>query len=320
MKLPNRYGSVTKLSGVRRKPYIVKEGRTGKQKVIGYAATKADALRLLAEYNGTPWDVESKSVTLAEVWNGWLLTKSKEYSENYVKTLTCAYNCISALHEKSYNTLNIPEVQEVLDSLLYTRRKVVKSLFMQLDKYALQKEIISTDRMRGLDLGNDNSKHYKKFTFTDSEVKELWSDSSDMAKSVLILLYTGLRIQEAIEITPENIKDNCFICGSKTKAGKNRIIPIHEKIVHLVGDLISRYKKIIEPKYNRNTFCQIMKSHYHHTPHECRHTFRTWLDNAGANKVCIDRLMGHSSPGVGENVYTHKTIEDLKASIKLITK
>lgn len=56
-----------------------------------------------------------------------------------------------------------------------------------------------------------------------------------------------------------------------------------------------------------------------HTPHECRHTFRSRLDSAGANKVCIDRIMGHKSKGTGERVYTHKNIEELKMNIELIT-
>lgn len=55
------------------------------------------------------------------------------------------------------------------------------------------------------------------------------------------------------------------------------------------------------------------------TPHECRHTFRSRLDSAGANKVCIDRIMGHKSKGTGERVYTHKNIEELKMNIELIT-
>lgn len=56
-----------------------------------------------------------------------------------------------------------------------------------------------------------------------------------------------------------------------------------------------------------------------HTPHECRHTFRSRLDSAGANKVCIDRIMGHKSKGTGERVYTHKNIDELKLNIELIT-
>lgn len=57
-----------------------------------------------------------------------------------------------------------------------------------------------------------------------------------------------------------------------------------------------------------------------HTPHECRHTFRSRLDSAGANKVCIDLMMGHKSKEVGERIYTHKTIQELKEAIELIDK
>ncbi len=56
-----------------------------------------------------------------------------------------------------------------------------------------------------------------------------------------------------------------------------------------------------------------------HTPHECRHTFRSWLDSVGANKVCIDRIMGHKSKDTGERIYTHKNVEELKLNIELIT-
>ena len=60
MRLPNGYGGVTKLSGRRRKPYMVRktigwhiDEKTDKKVqdyvVIGYAATKSEALQMLAE-------------------------------------------------------------------------------------------------------------------------------------------------------------------------------------------------------------------------------------------------------------------------------
>jgi len=64
---------------------------------------------------------------------------------------------------------------------------------------------------------------------------------------------------------------------------------------------------------------QIMKAlNLSHTPHECRHTFRSRLDSAGANKRCIDLIMRHKSKDVGERVYTHKTIDELKQTIELL--
>jgi integrase len=76
------------------------------------------------------------------------------------------------------------------------------------------------------------------------------------------------------------------------------------------------FESLGEP-INYPKFAKTLKA-FGHTPHECRHTFRSWLDNAGANKVCIDRLMGHVSETVGERIYTHKTISDLRKAIELL--
>ena len=57
MKNPNGYGSIYKLSGKRRKPYIVRRtigwSDDGKQlyQTIGYYETRPLAMNALAEYN-----------------------------------------------------------------------------------------------------------------------------------------------------------------------------------------------------------------------------------------------------------------------------
>ena len=55
-----------------------------------------------------------------------------------------------------------------------------------------------------------------------------------------------------------------------------------------------------------------------HVPHECRHTFETRLDSAGANWKCIDLLMGHVSKDTGNRVYNHKIFDELTATVELI--
>jgi len=62
----------------------------------------------------------------------------------------------------------------------------------------------------------------------------------------------------------------------------------------------------------------MVKADMNHTPHECRHTFRSRLDSMSANKVCIDKIMGHKSQDVGERIYTHKVLQELKEAIELI--
>lgn len=59
MKLPNGFGSVTKLSGNRRRPFIARKllgyKDNGQQyyKAIGYYETYADAILALKNYNGS---------------------------------------------------------------------------------------------------------------------------------------------------------------------------------------------------------------------------------------------------------------------------
>jgi integrase len=113
--------------------------------------------------------------------------------------------------------------------------------------------------------------------------------------------------------------------GVKSRNGKGRVVPIHSKVFELVkrrydegGDYVFQNdgKRCSNSRYYEfwNT---IMQAHdMEHTPHECRHTFRSRLDSAGANRSVVNKIMGH----MGERVYTHKTIQELKDTIELITR
>ena len=74
MKLANGVGTVYKLSGNRRNPYIVRktvgwdiDTVTGKRKqqyiTIGYAPTRAKGLEMLMEYNKNPYDIAASKIT-----------------------------------------------------------------------------------------------------------------------------------------------------------------------------------------------------------------------------------------------------------------
>lgn len=74
MKLGNGVGTVYKLSGKRRNPYIVRKTvgweidvEIGKCKqvcvTIGYAPTRAKGLEMLMEYNKNPYDIAVSKIT-----------------------------------------------------------------------------------------------------------------------------------------------------------------------------------------------------------------------------------------------------------------
>lgn len=169
-----------------------------------------------------------------------------------------------------------------------------------------------------------------KQPFTDKEVKAVWKiKDQEWVDSVLVFLYTGFRISELLAIKTANVDlvAGTIQGGTKTKAGKDRIIPIHSKIFDIVkkkveegNEYLFSYngKKMSSSQYYVYWNAIMEQLGIEKTPHECRHTFRSRLDSAGANKVCIDLMMGHKSKEVGERVYTHKKLEELKTAIELI--
>lgn len=332
MKNPNRYGTVTKLSGNRRKPWVVREGSSGRQKPIGYAETREEALIMLANYNKKPWDIDADKITLQELYNLWLEKRAEKLGTANQASLKSAYKHCEQLAENQYNSIKSYQMQDCIDSCGcgYATQGAIKNLWGHLDRFAMELDVVS--KCYSDLLTSDPVPETKKQVFTDGEVNTLWDNESlPWVDSVLFFLYTGFRISEmlSLKISDIDLEAGTMTGGTKTAAGKNRIVPIHSKILHIVtrhveqsrsGYLFEFAGKPLNQTQYRIFWADIMRElQMNHTPHECRHTFRSWLDSAGANKVCIDRIMGHKSKGTGERVYTHKNIEELKLNIELVT-
>lgn len=78
MKLPNGYGSITKLTGNRRKPWMarvtcdetydeMKHDYVRKRIVLGYYPTKKAALEALSIYNESPFKPEDVNITFSQI-------------------------------------------------------------------------------------------------------------------------------------------------------------------------------------------------------------------------------------------------------------
>ena len=169
--------------------------------------------------------------------------------------------------------------------------------------------------------------------FTEKEIEILWKHvDEEWVDAILIMIYSGWRILEFVTLKTESIdlEAGTMKGGVKTRNGKDRIVPIHSKILPLISTRIrpesvyfltdSSGKPMSEARF-REIFKETLNRYgMRHLPHETRHTFRTRLDAAGGNKKCIDLLMGHKSRDVGERIYTHKTIDELRQTIELVTR
>ncbi len=335
MKLPNGYGSVIRMSRRRRNQFAarVTVGWTddGKQirKYLGFFATRQEALNALANYNQNPYDVDLKKLTFAEVYERWCRQKFK--TEPVKSVYVAAYKNLAALHEMTFSRIRKRHIQAVIDDCpLKTQAKShMKSVCSQMFKFAIDMEIVSTNFATLVELPTKEDSELHK-PFTRDELAALWKHTDDSgARVALILCYTGMRPTELAQIKTADIDLTARFMrgGMKTAAGKNRLIPIAEKIFPLVNELYSVTNEFLltvagKPILNVNNLrsqlwnkCPLLEGHL---PHDGRHTCATLLDDADVPLKIKQLILGHSAHDVTSKVYTHKTQAQLLEAINRI--
>lgn len=337
MRLPNGYGSVVKLSGKRRRPYMVRGGVYGyddrgypQYDVVGYTATREEGLELLAQFNRDPWDVDRAKVTLQELFDLWKEKKAPKLGQSNRASLCSAFKHCSALVNKPYKQIKAFQMQETIDGCGkgYSTQGAIKNLWGHLDRFALELDVVS--RCYSELLTSDPIPPTTRDRFSDELIEQLWNHAGEpWVDSVLIFIYSGWRISELLNLKTADIdlQAGTMKGGTKTKAGKNRLVPIHSLIRPMVerrmaegGEYLIQWEghKCSESQYRIIWKGLSERLHIPGTPHSCRHTFESLLDSAGANRKCIDLLMGHTSKDTGNRVYNHKTLDELKTALELI--
>ena len=330
MKNPNRYGTISKLSGNRRKPYQVREGTSGKQKVIACCATKEEALQVLAKYNESPWDIDAQNITVQGVYEEWLKGNALRLSEATRRAYKSAYkHYLISMANVPYRAVKAYHMKRTIEQCEdgASQKNAIRTVWTHLDRQALEMDVISKAYSQLLvSVGVPKA---SKSIFTKEEIQTIWDHRDDEnVYLALILLYTGMRISELHQMRKENVnlEEWYMVGGVKTSAGKDRIIPIHPHIRDIIEKLyLSNDTDYLIPQamgsittMRRDFQTAMEKLGISHNPHECRHTFRTALDETNASRVSINKIMGHSNGNVGEDVYTHKSLEALIETIQCL--
>jgi integrase len=217
------------------------------------------------------------------------------------------------------------------DKLSYSSCHKVKVVAVQLFDFAMADDIVDRNYAKLVEMPDDTSN--KREPFSDIEIKniETYAKTDIWANTILILIYTGMRIGELLSLTRFNIdiEHMLIVGGSKTDAGKDRVIPIHPKIQKYIVEwynnntdyLITRNGSKIRINYYRNYlfYPALEKTGARKlTPHSARHTFGTLLDKAGANTKSIQELIGHADYSTTANIYTHPDVKKLRSAIEMM--
>lgn len=358
----------------RRKPYRVRitlgwefNEQTGKSKQIlkdiGSFKTKGEASAALAEYLKNPFDLNNKDITFSQLYKKWfddfiLDHKSHEYR------IKSAYKYCSYLYDKKMREITIIDMKSCINNgkaievrgkfkgeekfASPSTKEAMKYLFNHIFQYATEARLVDRNYAKDFTLDKKIFKekeinHKEKIPFSDEEINKLWEsiDFVPFSDMIIYACYSGWRPSELVKIKIDDVNLNKgFIQGGiKTSSGKNRLVPIHSRVMPIVEKYYNQAinanssylfnditkKEGIGLSYDQylSRFNKVMlqlnfKKEF--TPHCTRHTF---ISKAKSRKVnmndnILKLIVGHEIGDLTEHVYTHRELQDLKEEIELI--
>lgn len=291
--------------------------------------------RLIADYN-TIKGVEEKhseikKLTFSDVYEqfyAWKFPEGTKLSYSSKEAYRTAYSNCTALHNRIFEDLKAPDMQKVIDDCTLKKESlsIILTLFKQMYKYAVYAEIVSENKAQYVKINIENDTEHGT-PFSDQEMQVLWNHTDDQeVQLILIMCYSGWRIGEVANLTID-FEQKFYQGGSKTKAGKNRIVPIHPAVYDFVMNKVKTQEKLLTytQKYHRDKFFYPtlerlgIVGNPKHTPHDCRHTFSMLCEKYGVRENDRKRMLGHSFGGdVTNAVYGHRTLEELREEIEKI--
>lgn len=342
MRRANKTGTVVKLPGKRRKKYaarvtvgkrITSSGRVAQDtKYLGYFETAKEAQQFLDRYClDVPTNITSVSVnaagksapTFKDVYDEtieYLNSRKKLLSNSTYRSLQAAYHNLSPLHHLKMKNIDYDMLQGAISKnseLSKSSMNNIRNLLKKMYDLALKKRYLSEDISKLCDYEYREGTDSIHSPFTRDEIQLLMNAPDDNDRDmILILIFTGMRIQELLVLETSNIflNEQYFITGVKTDAGKDRIIPIHDKLVpimkrHYDKDSFyfwdvggsQRIYQTVRWRFDR----YMNRVGMHHIPHDTRHSTATYLHEAGVGEMYIKLILGHHIDDLTQRVYIH---------------
>ena len=369
-RLPNGFGHITEIKGRNlRNPFRVTvtvgkkpDGRPIYRQLRprAYFPTYNDAYAALVKYNSDPSEPRA-GMTVDKLYMKWSESYFKTLKrETSAKAIKNAWKYCSDVYDMKVSELRTGHIKECIKNGTYTKnceakktnahmKNKIKSIFNLMLDYAVEYGIAQQNYSRAFKLSNETIKEIhtvkkEHIPFTEEEISILWdhSDIEMYADIILIQCYSGWRPQELglIELKNVDLKRRLIRGGIKTRAGTDRIVPIHSRIMPLIEQ---RYKEALSlgspylfnytnpNRINKNTkftytryksiFNDIrerLKLDPTHRPHDARTHFVTMAKRYGVDEYAIKKIIGHQINDLTERVYTKRNPEWLKREMEKI--
>ncbi|MBR5223280.1 MAG: site-specific integrase [Clostridia bacterium] len=272
------------------------------------------------------------NIKFKDLYEKWLQLHEQKVTHDTINCYKAAFKYFSPLYYVEISKIKTEHLQKCVDACPKKRqtKKNMKSLCTALWKYATQLDIVDRNYAEFIYIAPEEKT--EKNAFSKKELQLMWDkvDIFPNLKYVLILCYTGMRIGEMLNAKTSNynLEENYFITGSKTEAGKDRIITISPRLLPFFENFgkseylfFEEAQKPSDKKFRYDIYYPALSAigldiieedgSHRYNPHCCRHTFATMMKNVDAPATDKQKLIGHSKFEMTA-YYTHTDIESLR--------
>ena len=328
-KRANGTGCITRLSGNRTKPWLARRNGV----CIGTYTTRQEAQKALDRL--TDVIVTDKfNMTFAQVFDRWYQERQREISESLAYNYQLAFQQCPQLHAMQIRKILRSDYQAAIIALeLQGKSKSscskLRVLLGQLGRWAMEEGITLTNPAE--DLTTVARQKSTREVFTDADLDAIRRSTHPAADIALILISCGCRPGELFDVPLVNCREDHFIGGSKTDAGRNRVIPIgpegitaYQKmrtaaIAQGGSRLIDGYAGANKtaPNFTKRDWRELMEEIQRPgmTPYNCRHTFITNAIRSGVELPVLEAIVGHVDRETTK-IYTHLHAQDLVSAVQ----
>lgn len=336
----NGYGTVVCLDKTglkRKKPWAVRvtigwEDGKQKTKYIGYYEKEKEAQRALLEFNSKNIHYDANTVTFEQIFQMWNEKNKGVMTEKNIAGYRAVYNLVPQLHRKKMKDIKYLQLQMAMDSVdrKFSSKARLKSLLKQMYRIAIMDDLVMKDYTSMLDVKCRQEE--SGTVYTNDEITHLWTlvGKKELVEDILILIYTGMRINEALGVNPIedfHLEEGYFDCHGTKNASSDRPVPIHPSIMPILEKRKDRrwlFQNTYGDKAQYRTFAYAYEKFltelgWKHIIHDTRKTFATILHENDITESDIKAIIGHKQVGVTHQVYVKHRIERLVQKIRTVT-
>ena len=215
------------------------------------------------------------------------------------------------------------------DKITQVTRQTITIAFKSFYSFAFLKGYCKSNM--GKKVAQIKAKPKERTFITEEEMLKIVAKIETPMDKVFIqtLFYAGLRIQEAINLTIDDISlQKGYINISKNKSRYDRKVPISVKLGYILEEHLQNTDsdKVFKFRYSRPNDIKayvntILKEATHTaglnleiTSHICRHSFSSILIQKGVDVVRVQKLLGHQNLRT-TSIYLHTNFKALKEAI-----